>query len=99
MDALGLDQAWWLVSPGNPLKPTAGMAPLPARLKSAEKQARRAPIVPTAIERQLGTRYTDASGYKTPVQYIGQPGSIPQVEALAGHCADNADCGHRSPGL
>ena len=58
MDALGLDQAWWLVSPGNPLKPTAGMAPLPARLKSAEKQARRAPIVPTAIERQLGTRYT-----------------------------------------
>ena len=58
IDALGLDEAWWLVSPGNPLKPKKGMAPLSARLKSAQQQARRAPIVPTAIERQLGTRYT-----------------------------------------
>ncbi len=58
IDALGLDQAWWLVSPGNPLKPKAGMAPLSARLKSAEAQARRAPIIPTAIEQQLDTRYT-----------------------------------------
>jgi nicotinate-nucleotide adenylyltransferase len=57
-DALGLDEVWWLVSPGNPLKPQAGMAPLKARLLSARKQARRAPIIPTAIERQLGTRYT-----------------------------------------
>ncbi len=58
IDALGLDQAWWLVSPGNPLKPRAGMASLEARLKSARAQARRAPIVPTAIEQYLGTRYT-----------------------------------------
>ena len=58
MDALGLEQAWWLVSPGNPLKPQAGMAPLAARLTSARHQARRAPIVPTAIEQQLRTRYT-----------------------------------------
>ncbi len=56
--ALGLDQAWWLVSPGNPLKPRAGMASLHARLQSAYIQARRAPIVPTAIEQQLRTRYT-----------------------------------------
>ncbi|MEO0907926.1 MAG: nicotinate-nucleotide adenylyltransferase [Pseudomonadota bacterium] len=58
IEALGLDQAWWLVSPGNPLKPRAGMAPLGARLRSAQAQARRAPIIPTAIERELGTRYT-----------------------------------------
>lgn len=58
MDALGLDEAWWLVSPGNPLKPQAGMAPLKARLMSARQQARRARIVPTAIEQQLGTRFT-----------------------------------------
>lgn len=57
-EALGLDEVWWLVSPGNPLKPTAGMAPLPARVKSAIRQARRAPIRVTAIERELGTRYT-----------------------------------------
>ncbi len=56
--ALGLDEVWWLVSPGNPLKPKAGMAPLEARVASARKQARRAPIRATAIERELGTRYT-----------------------------------------
>ncbi|MCZ8171512.1 MAG: nicotinate-nucleotide adenylyltransferase [Brevundimonas sp.] len=57
-EALGLDAVWWLVSPGNPLKPKTGMAPLAARLASARAQARRAPIVPTAIERELGTVYT-----------------------------------------
>ncbi len=56
--ALGLDEVWWLVSPGNPLKPKAGMAPLAARLASARRQARRAPIRVSAIERELGTRYT-----------------------------------------
>lgn len=58
MQALALDEAWWLVSPGNPLKPKAGMAPLHTRLKSAQKMARRAPIRATAIERELRTRYT-----------------------------------------
>ena len=56
--ALGLDEVWWLVSPGNPLKPRQGMAPLAARLASARAMARRAPIRATAIERELGTRYT-----------------------------------------
>jgi nicotinate-nucleotide adenylyltransferase len=56
--ALGLDEVWWLVSPGNPLKPVEGMAPLPARVASARAAARRAPIRVTAIERELGTRYT-----------------------------------------
>jgi nicotinate-nucleotide adenylyltransferase len=56
--ALGLSEMWWLVSPGNPLKPAKGMAPLPARLASANRMARRAPIRPTAIEQRLGTRYT-----------------------------------------
>lgn len=58
MRALGLDEVWWLVSPGNVLKPRAGMAPLPARLAHAQRVARRAPIRPTAIEARLGTRYT-----------------------------------------
>ncbi|MEM6826959.1 MAG: nicotinate-nucleotide adenylyltransferase [Pseudomonadota bacterium] len=58
IDALGLDQAWWLVSPGNPLKPSDDMASLRARLKSAQAQSRRARIVPTAIELELDTRYT-----------------------------------------
>ena len=58
MAALGLDEVWWLVSPGNPLKPVAGMAPLPARVRSARRMARRAPIRVTAVEQVLGTRYT-----------------------------------------
>jgi nicotinate-nucleotide adenylyltransferase len=57
-EALGLDEVWWLVSPGNPLKPAAGMAPLVARVASARRQARRAPIRVTAVERELGTRFT-----------------------------------------
>lgn len=56
--ALGLQEVWWLVSPGNPLKPREGMAPLAARFGSATKQARRAPIRVTAIERAFGTTYT-----------------------------------------
>ena len=55
---LGLDEVWWLVSPGNPLKPVEGMAPLAARVAAARQQARRAPIRVTAIERELGTRFT-----------------------------------------
>lgn len=58
MRALGLDEVWWLVSPGNPLKPAAGMAPLAARLGAAKAMARRAPIRASAIEADLGTRYT-----------------------------------------
>ena len=58
LHALGLDEVWWLVSPGNPLKPPRGMAPLAARVRSARAMARRAPIRVTAIERELATRFT-----------------------------------------
>ena len=56
--ALALDELWWIVSPGNPLKPARGMAPFAARLASARAMARRAPIRATDIEARLGTRYT-----------------------------------------
>jgi nicotinate-nucleotide adenylyltransferase len=55
---LALDEIWWLVSPGNPLKPARGMAPLECRFASAREVARGLPIRVTAIERELGTRYT-----------------------------------------
>ncbi|WP_439491574.1 nicotinate-nucleotide adenylyltransferase [Blastomonas fulva] len=59
MEALGLDEIWWMVSPGNPLKAGASdMASLKARLASARKMSRRSRIRATAIESQLGTRYT-----------------------------------------
>jgi nicotinate-nucleotide adenylyltransferase len=55
---LGLTEIWWLVSPGNPLKPERGMASLQARFASARRAARGLPIRVTAIEREFGTRYT-----------------------------------------
>ena len=58
MRRLGLDEVWWLVSPGNPLKPRRGMAPLAARMISAQRAARGTRIRPTAIEAALGTVYT-----------------------------------------
>jgi nicotinate-nucleotide adenylyltransferase len=58
LEALGLDEVWWLVSPGNPLKDPADMAPLAARFASAQRAARRLPIRVTAIERELGSPYT-----------------------------------------
>ncbi|HXG81688.1 MAG TPA: nicotinate-nucleotide adenylyltransferase [Sphingomicrobium sp.] len=59
MEALGLDEVWWLVSPGNPLKDKArDMAPYAARLASARAMARRSRIRVSDIEARAGTRYT-----------------------------------------
>ena len=59
MKALGLDEVWWLVSPGNPLKEGAeDMAPFDARFSSAEQVARGERIRVSDFERQAGTRYT-----------------------------------------
>jgi nicotinate-nucleotide adenylyltransferase len=59
MAALGLDEVWWLVSPGNPLKEGAeDMASFEMRLASAERIARRARIRVSDFERREGTRYT-----------------------------------------
>ena len=55
---LRLDEVWWLVSPQNPLKPTAGMAPLATRLGEASRLAGDRRIRVTAIEAELGTRFT-----------------------------------------
>jgi nicotinate-nucleotide adenylyltransferase len=55
---LGLDQVWLVVSPGNPLKPQRGMAPLSQRLASARGIADGRRIVASAIEQRLRTRFT-----------------------------------------
>ena len=36
---LGLDQLWWIVTPGNPLKSNSSLAPLSERLKNCEALA------------------------------------------------------------
>ncbi len=58
LDRLGLDEVWWLVSPQNPLKPVAGMAPLAERVEGARWVSDHPNIRVTDIETRLGTRYT-----------------------------------------
>lgn len=53
----GLDQIWWLVSPGNPLKENAP-APVDLRIAAARALIRDPRIKVTDAEVQLGTRYT-----------------------------------------
>ncbi len=54
--ALKLDYVWWLISPGNPLKPAPNA--LAVRLKRARLLARDQRIIVTGIEQRLRTRYT-----------------------------------------
>ncbi len=59
LERLGLDEVWWLVSPQNPLKPKAGMAPLESRLATAQGIIAGHPrLRATAVEGTLGTLYT-----------------------------------------
>lgn len=53
----GLDRLWWLVSPGNPLKP-CGPAPLAGRMAAARKVMQHPRVEITDIEARLGTRAT-----------------------------------------
>jgi nicotinate-nucleotide adenylyltransferase len=61
MKRLGLDRIWWLVTPGNPLKDTRGLAPLAERMAAARKLARHPSVEVTGIEADIGTRYTYAT--------------------------------------
>ena len=53
----GLDQVWWLVSPGNPLK-QSGPAPLEKRIARAREIMKHPRVVVSGLEARLGTRYT-----------------------------------------
>jgi nicotinate-nucleotide adenylyltransferase len=55
---LGLDRVWWLVTPGNPLKDTRGLAPLAERIAAAKKLAHHPQIDVTDLEAEIGTSYT-----------------------------------------
>lgn len=56
----GLDQLWWLVSPGNPLK-AHGPAPMERRITACRAMVTHPRIHVTDAEAQLGTRYTAQS--------------------------------------
>jgi len=57
---LGLDQVWWIVTPGNPLKSQAELPSQETRMALVRELVgadRR--MVVTGIEAQIGTRYTE----------------------------------------
>ena len=58
MKRLGLDRVWWLVTPGNPLKDTRLLRPLPERLAAARRVAGHPRIAVSGFEAAIGTRYT-----------------------------------------
>lgn len=53
----GLDQVWWLVSPGNPLK-ARGPAPLEDRMAACRAMLDHPRMFVSDFEAQAGTRYT-----------------------------------------
>lgn len=55
---LRLDAIWWMVSPQNPLKDAADLAPFQVRLDHARAVADHPRIRVTAIEAEIGTTYT-----------------------------------------
>ena len=55
---LGLDQVWWLVTPGNPLKDVSELPGLAERVAAAEAVARHPRIEVTGFEGGSGTGYT-----------------------------------------
>ena len=55
---LRLDQLWWMVTPGNPLKDGRALAPLAQRIELSEKIAADPRIKVTAFEAAFKVRYT-----------------------------------------
>jgi nicotinate-nucleotide adenylyltransferase len=85
---LGLDRVWWLVTPGNPLKDTRGLAPLPDRIAAARTLASHPRIVVTGLEAAIGARYT----YDT-LRYLRA--HCPRVDFVWIMGADNLRSFHR----
>jgi len=58
MKRLKLDRVWWLVTPGNPLKDTRGLAPLADRIAAARALTNHPRIDISGVEAVINTRYT-----------------------------------------
>lgn len=55
---LGLDQVWWLATPGNPLKAHGPSETLAERIEKARAMTQGRHISVTGIEAAIGSRYT-----------------------------------------
>jgi len=80
---LRLDEVWWLVSPQNPLKPSANMASLPDRLAAARDITAAAPFIHViAPEARLPSNFT----YET-LKYLNETMPLARLVWIMG--ADN----------
>lgn len=55
---LGLDQVWWLVTAGNPLKDVSGLPPVAERVRAARRIANHPRIKVTGFDGGTGSPYT-----------------------------------------
>jgi nicotinate-nucleotide adenylyltransferase len=88
MRRLGLDRIWWMVTPGNPLKDTRGLAPLAERIAAAKALAAHPRIDVTGVEAEMRTRYT----YDTIARLVAR---CPDVHFVWIMGADNLRSFHR----
>ena len=58
LDKFGLDEIWWLVTPGNPLKEQSDYLPFDERMEGAKRIANHPQIVVSDFEKQHGLQYT-----------------------------------------
>ena len=58
LSRLAVNEVWWLVTPGNPLKAMDDLAPLEERVAVTRRLADHPRMVVTALEATIGTRYT-----------------------------------------
>ena len=104
---LKLDRVWWLVTPGNPLKNTRGLAPLAKRIAAARKLTHHPRIDVTGLEAVINTRYTyDTIRWliaRCPrVRFVWIMGAdnlrqLPPLAAMARYRETGADRGDRPP--
>jgi nicotinate-nucleotide adenylyltransferase len=88
MRRLQLDQLWWMVSPGNPLKSGQGLPPLAERMAASRRLVTDPRIKVTGLEAALGSRYT----YET-LRYLTR--RLPGVHFVWVMGADNLAGFHR----
>ena len=103
---LGLDQIWWMVTPGNPLKSNGGLPALAKRMEAAARVAAHPRIfvsgaqfgLPNALHRRSDR---DPEGARAGAPRFRRDhgkrraGGFPPLGELAGHCRLGADRGRR----
>ncbi len=88
LERLDLDELWWIVTPGNPLKSHDALKPLADRLTAVRAMARDPRMRVTSFEEALGSPYTAVS-----LQFLKR--RYPGVQFVWVMGADNLATFHR----